>query len=89
MEVENCEKVIAVSWKEGLDCANMSFVINQILVCSQKLKVWNKQTFGSVHKQIRQSILQLQASDPHCLRIVEHQVARNKLQSLLKIEEIL
>lgn len=72
---DDCERIIAGTWGEGLGGADMKRVMDKIPACSQQLEAWNKSTFGLVHNKIKQSrhqLQQLQMSDPLYSRMEDH-----------------
>lgn len=92
MEAKDCESVITKSWQEGNTELFIYNVAGRIDLCSQRLEIWNKQKFGFVHKHIqkaREQLKLIQESDPHYLRMDDHQAARNTLQCWLEHEELL
>ncbi|XP_042972966.1 uncharacterized protein LOC122304767 [Carya illinoinensis] len=91
-EDEDCERVVADSWKSRIGDNPMNRFKTQVEACSQSLTRWNKIKFGRVQKKIQQArdhLQQVQDRDPYHIQVELHQEARNQLQIWLEREEIL
>lgn len=89
---EVCRRIITTTWRLNSDKVGLPSVMDWIKACSEKLTVWNKFTFGSVQKRIReaqQRLDQLKHLDPLCLRPKNHKSIRNEVFKWMEWEEMI
>lgn len=50
-----CQQIIESIWTDGRKTESMDGLMQKVVICGQKLIVWNKKSFGNVSYKLRQA----------------------------------
>jgi len=90
----DCRNVIEQAWNINVVGCPMYILSQKLKMLKEKLKVWNKETFGDIHLQVKNATAQLDAiqaeinRDGHTDMLMEQEkLAQINLENVLNMEE--
>ena len=90
----DCNKVIEQAWSNNVVGCPMYVLSQKLKMLKEKLKVWNKESFGNIHMQVKDATAKLDAiqeeidRDGHTDMLMEQEKqAQINLENVLNMEE--
>lgn len=86
---KDCERVIVDSWQCHVGREDMHGVMERISRCSEKLEMWNKDSFGNVYQNIKKAKVKLNQAleeDPQLQNVTLQKEIRGELKPWLEKE---
>lgn len=90
VDSEDCKKVISQPWGDNEVRGGMPRVMEKIRHCENQLKLWNRESFRTVRKRIKEAeanLYEITQADPLFPRPTKHKEARGAVNKWLEREE--